>query len=246
MSRVTRDCLHPRAQHQHGSRAGYLADGCRCWPCTFAAHLAGIAYRNGESWADGAFPAAAGVRLRIEALHAIGWSSTELGKRLGVTRQAVRSLRCHPGEHALQSTLDRVSAVYDELWDKPPTGRHADRIRAWAVEQGFVPPLALDDDTLDQPDARPVVEYRTVIGLRIQIEPRRSVGLDEIAVERITSGTLRDPAASPERREALRRLAARGLTDAEIAARTGLSRDVVCKERERHGIPAGTARRGAA
>lgn len=33
---IVRDCQHPRANHQHGTRNAYVLDKCRCRPCTDA------------------------------------------------------------------------------------------------------------------------------------------------------------------------------------------------------------------
>lgn len=33
---MIRDCQHPRARHQHGTRNAYILDKCRCRPCTDA------------------------------------------------------------------------------------------------------------------------------------------------------------------------------------------------------------------
>ena len=76
---------------------------------------------------------------------------------------------------------------------------------------------------------------------------RAAAELDEIAVALIVDGTLRIPlrASSPELVEAVRRLAARGLNDTQIAERIGRDKDAVLKIRTRNAIPtpprAGTA-----
>lgn len=65
--------------------------------------------------------------------------------------------------------------------------------------------------------------------------------LDEVAVLRLMAGTLRIPdrARSPERVEAIRRLAAAGLDDQAIAERIGMNTDdAVHRIRARAGIPA--------
>ena len=37
--RPTRDCTHPKANHQHGTRTAYVLDRCRCDPCREAARV---------------------------------------------------------------------------------------------------------------------------------------------------------------------------------------------------------------
>ena len=56
-----------------------------------------------------------------------------------------------------------VAEVYDRLWDKPaPEGRNRSCALAMARRKGFVPPLAWDDDEIDDPAARPHGEWRAV------------------------------------------------------------------------------------
>ena len=38
---------------------------------------------------------------------------------------------------------------------RAPAGYSATRTRRWAAARGYLPPLAWDDDTIDQPDGRP-------------------------------------------------------------------------------------------
>jgi hypothetical protein len=70
--------------------------------------------------------------------------------------------------------------------------------------------------------------------------------LDEIAVERFMTGTLRLPknARSPERLEAIARLAARGMNDTEIGERVGLEANTVGQLRLRNNITSGVSRQG--
>jgi transcriptional regulator with XRE-family HTH domain len=77
--------------------------------------------------------------------------------------------------------------------------------------------------------------------LRVGARASRNDELDEVAMLRIMAGTLpvAENARSPERIEAIARLAASGLNDSEIGARIGISADAVLKTRRRNEIPAG-------
>jgi hypothetical protein len=108
-----------------------------------------------------------------------------------------------------------------------------------AAAEGWLPPLAWDDDTIDDPDAVP---NRTC----------DEAGIDFVMVDRLCSGHAQfkspgggrpDPA---EVIEAVRLLTARGLTDGEIGDRIGRSKEAVLKVRARAGIPSGTKKREAA
>lgn len=103
--------------------------------------------------ADGARVDATGTRRRIQALVAIGWTLAELSRRLGIRRSNMRLHRSGQ-QHITERTRRDVAALYEELWDKPPAGPSGDRMRAWAASLGWVPPMAWDDDRIDDPRAR--------------------------------------------------------------------------------------------
>jgi hypothetical protein len=96
--------------------------------------------------------AGVGTARRIGALMRIGYSGADIARRLDVTLQAVAQYRNRPRLAA--ATARRVRDLYDELWDTP--GRSVKAIR-WAERHGWAPPLAWDDDTIDDPSAEPNV-----------------------------------------------------------------------------------------
>ena len=150
---MKRDCRCPRARHQHGTRMAYELDHCRCFPCRRAAYLAKAAYARGETWTDGRFPSSVGVVRRLQALHTVGWSRNQLAQRLGCTRRALD--RYSEAINVLAATHERIGALYDELWNVTPTGPRVQATKNWAARSGFVPPLAWDDDEIDDPNAQP-------------------------------------------------------------------------------------------
>jgi hypothetical protein len=82
--------------------------------------------------------------------------------------------------------------------------------------------------------------------------------VDEVAVWRLAQGDRSIPLyrrrkgsrggrlLSPEAVEAIRSMAASGLSDRLIGERLGRSRDAICQARRRYGIPAARPRKGAA
>lgn len=113
--------------------------------------------------ADGAMVAAHGTVLRMRALVTLGWSQSKLASRLGVERS---NFRLATGTMTITvRTRDAAARLYDELsMTLPPAGNQRDRIsvsraRNYAAERGWLPPLALDDDRLDDPGYEPWVEY---------------------------------------------------------------------------------------
>lgn len=98
---------------------------------------------------------AVGVLRRLHALRAIGWRLQDIADAIGVTTGALSSLlykdRRHT--HVTRALYERVQATYDRMSATPgPSPVTRDR----ALESGHAPPLAWDDDTIDDPDAEPV------------------------------------------------------------------------------------------
>lgn len=98
---------------------------------------------------------AIGTRRRLQALAAIGWSTKALARRYpSVGTSALDRARC--GEIGEPSRVHGVARqAYDELWNVRPEGRGAHQQRINAQRNGWAPPLAWDDDTIDDPDAEP-------------------------------------------------------------------------------------------
>ena len=106
-----------------------------------------------------------GTRRRIQALMAIGWSMGRLAPYLGMDATNVGRMVRGPRVRASKALM--VREVYDRLWDVPPPEQDwrekisVSATRRRARERGWAPPLAWDDDTIDDPDAEPIgVGYR--------------------------------------------------------------------------------------
>lgn len=123
--------------------------------------------------APGALVDGIGTRRRLQALVAVGWSQTQLAKRLGWTPSNFGVL-IHGSGGVLESTRQLVADLYEQLWDQPPAARSISYARRVAVEHGWATPMAWDDDAIDDPRARPEGV------LRPGEQPRRSAG-EEIA-----------------------------------------------------------------
>lgn len=181
--------------------------GCRCPRAIEDRRRYNKLHHHGYSsplWID-----ATGTRRRIQALCALGWSRPEMAARLGV---GPRSMGHYLTVATVTtSTAARVRRLYDEL------AMHAgssQRVRAHARRQGWVPPLAWDDDEIDNPAARP----------RGSVKSDGPV-LDEATVELTVRGERAHGVVlpRPERNAAIRRCRALGLPAHEIARRVGVS-----------------------
>lgn len=108
---------------------------------------------------DGARVPSIGTARRVQALVAVGWSVQRICEHAGLDRQRVDgALR---GRDVLHGTARSIRATYDALWNAAPPATTrgertaAARSRARAAFAGWAPPMAWDDDTIDDPSATP-------------------------------------------------------------------------------------------
>lgn len=102
---------------------------------------------------------ASGTVRRIRALIAIGWTRTEVAHGIGWTLSNLGTL-LHRGAEPYAGfvevrTAEAVAALYDRLSMRPSGGPYSARARAEARANGWPPPLAWDDDEIDDPAAVP-------------------------------------------------------------------------------------------
>lgn len=163
---------------------------------------------------------ATGTQRRLQALIAAGWPPAYLADALGADRNNFYRLLTRDQVRA--ATARAVRELYDDLWDTPPPAgpyksAASARARDTAASRGWPPPAAWDDDTIDNPAARPAPGWQR---------------------SRLTSADLADEA---------RDLLGQGLTRDLAAQRLGRTRYAVDKALARHPNPPGRqARKGAA
>lgn len=139
---------------QHGTRSMYTA-GCRMDCCRSASTKAQKKRRLREVQEGALLMPAVGVVRRLHALRAIGWRLQDIADSLDVSTGALSSLlyKNRDQTHVTRSLYTRVLATYDRMSATPgPSPMTRDR----ALKAGFAPPLAWDDDTIDDPNAEPV------------------------------------------------------------------------------------------
>jgi hypothetical protein len=145
---------------RHGTYAGYEA-GCK-EPCCKAASaeyrrkLAAKHYLTGYQRLD-----ATGTIRRIEALVALGYTWENLDDYLG-RQHGTMSRRHHQwvtkGTRVNRPGAAQMAAMYDALSMKvPPDTYGSRRAKTRARRNGWLPPLAWDDDRIDDPTYRPSV-----------------------------------------------------------------------------------------
>jgi lambda repressor-like predicted transcriptional regulator len=105
---------------------------------------------------DDGFVRNLGARRRIEALLALGWRHTEITAAMAAADPSVRTtsqlVKHQIGNWIGRRTHDAVCAAYDQLALRPGPSTVT---RNRSLKAGYAPPLAWDDEDLDNPDAQP-------------------------------------------------------------------------------------------
>lgn len=133
---------------------------------------------------DAALVDGAGTRRRLRALAVLGWNCAQLAESLGGgAPQVVRGAMLKGEDEPTRADYARsVGYVYEQLWDQQPpvTNRYQKsqytRVRKDALERGWAPPMAWDEESIDNPDAQPA-PWREVADLG---SARRRMHLDDL------------------------------------------------------------------
>jgi transcriptional regulator with XRE-family HTH domain len=203
---MTSRCGRRSGYHDHLRAGTPTCEACR------RAHREAHARWKKRSYLEGVLVLdATGTRRRLQALAAIGWSYPELAARCHVARSTLAKWTTRATVYT--ATARTVADLYEQLHDTPGSSVKSSRRAAAA---GWPPPIAWDDDTIDDPTAVPFAG--------------EAVDIDEVVVQRALAGrpvTL----SRPERVEAVRRLTAAGRSAADIAAVLGVDDRTVQRDR---------------
>jgi len=165
----------------------------------------------------------AGTIRRIQALSYMGYSYKAIAKMYGdvtgkqVSLQAVFHWMREPA--VTHAVADAMVIVYDKFSMIPCEAPSANRVSRLAKKKGWVGPLAWDDETIDDPNAKPDLGNKQGYALA-----------DEAAVCLAVAGQLKDvgrPLNKAEKREAAWRLHRLGLSNKEIGRKLGMAHDAV-------------------
>lgn len=202
---------------KHGEYWHYDRWGCRCPDARHASLIRRRRIRKGVH-PPGNIPAV-GTRRRLQALAAMGWPAETLAVEAGISVRTIRSLY---GEAPTvrRSVAAAVAATYDRLCLHEGPGRLC---RTRARNRGWLTALAWDDDTIDDPKARPCIG-----------DPARVGGVDETAVLRAVTGDASAVVREVDRREAVRHLAVRNVSETDIAERLRMTPAAVKQLKYRH------------
>lgn len=176
------------------------------------------------------FRDATGTRRRLRAMARMGWPAPVLAAETGLAEETVRMIAAGRRRRVHTTTARAVCEVYDRLSMTPGPRPW---VATWARNRGWHPPLAWDDDDLDDPTATPA---------QPEAPELERDDIDPMAVWRAAHGTL-DPArlTPAERRAVVAALWPNPLLTVEIISRrSGLSPAAVRARADRAGWPART------
>ena len=170
-----------------------------------------------------------GAVRRVQALLAMGWPHHALGAA-GITHSA--QIICAAGDLITAARWRQVRDVYDRLSMTPGPSPET---RGWAAKLCYAPPLAWDEESIDDPAAAPQC------GAAAAAEVDEVV--DAVAVARAAAA----PGAAvsltaTERQAVVRVMASRGASDAQIAEHLGVADRTVLRWRSQLQIRAGRPR----
>jgi plasmid maintenance system antidote protein VapI len=113
---------------------------------------------------------ACGSRRRLQALVALGHSPTHLARQVGVPQKRMHKL-LHGHTRIVSAAMHmNICGLYGRLWDQiPPEDSPraqvaANEARHLAQEANWPPPMALDDDRIDDPTYHPRTAWRQAFG----------------------------------------------------------------------------------
>jgi hypothetical protein len=122
---------------------------------------------------------AIGTTRRLQALVAIGYNQESLCELTGIDRSAMSLLVRGRIPRIRTATADAVIAVYDSISMTPGPSHPA---RARAHRKGWAPPLAWDDDHIDDPDARPDIGKHHRVTYVERYRELRELGYNDLEI----------------------------------------------------------------
>ncbi|MCX8559813.1 hypothetical protein OS122_02725 [Mycolicibacterium mucogenicum] len=119
-----------------------------------------------------------GVRRRVRALAAIGWTRRLIAEEAGLTSDQLNQVMDREGP-VLGSTAAAIRGVYERLCMTPG---QSNLVRLRAARYGWAPPLAWDDD-IDDPTAVP--DFGRTVETREIVVDLRADGLSDARIAEV-------------------------------------------------------------
>lgn len=140
----------PCTADRHHTALAYQVDHCSCPDAREAYRLYRKRLREGRL--EPGHIDSTGTMRRLQALAAIGWAAPALATRTGHTRIAIQHWRRGRLPRVHRHTHQLIADLYNQLWDTPGGSTYT---RRHAARAGWAPPLAWDDQSIDDPTAHP-------------------------------------------------------------------------------------------
>lgn len=189
--------------------------GCICPDAREKARLYRKRHRNGR---QRLVVDATGTRRRLQALSRLGHTVDAIVAYAPASERTIRAVM-NGSSNVLRSIAATVAATYDALSMTPgPSYLTA----AKAKKRGWLPPLAWDDDTIDDPNARP------------DLGDDDSGAVDDIAVEAAVAGSPIRLTRQVDQIAAINILTRLGRGPQEIALQLGMKPGTVSQLKHRH------------
>lgn len=140
------------SSNRHGTNNARVHHRCRCE----SSRRARAAYEAGRildlMHGRPRLVSSVGVRRRIQALYAVGWSAESIGREMGQTKRWVQERAGRAHLECWRSSVERVEVAYRRLSTRRgPSNLTAGQARA----RGYAPPIAWDYCDIDDPKSRP-------------------------------------------------------------------------------------------
>lgn len=203
----------PDDDPRHGKLAGAVAHRKAgeklCDPCALADYRYSKLRRLDHTQGRPRMLPAIGFQRRVRALQAMGYQLESIAAHLGITR-GLLSVRLYRSEWISRTNHLKMTKVYDRLCMVTPE-KPSRRTLLYAAREGWLPPLAWDDDTIDDPNFTPGRTRPMLI----------SKDIDPIVIERILAGDTYLHTTVAEKHEAMRRWKAMGRSERSLCELTG-------------------------
>ena len=120
-----------------------------------------------------------GTARRIRALVAIGYTQAELAREIGMHESWVCKLAKGDRAQVNSATVTRVTEVYNRLSMTPGL---SDRARRHALRHGWPPPLAWEEDEIDDPAVKPHTGRDTRLPFTERYAEMRELGYNDLQI----------------------------------------------------------------
>jgi len=136
---------------RHGDSTAYRHAGCRCRDALYdhwlASHKCPFRPEQRRS-----FVPAIGTQRRLRALARIGWTTSAIADRAGMSPARVGAWQSGRHRQISRASAARIAEVYEKLSGTPGPSR---RVREYAARHGWVAPLMWEDLDIDNPEVQP-------------------------------------------------------------------------------------------